>query len=283
MERAMARSMGLVSAVVLSLAVAAPAAALQRFNVFVSGELVLQPSRNPIIGMPFGTGTTLVASWDVDLTKATRTALAPVGGTGTAANFGGVVSNGELALANDTTILLIDQNASSEGFIFAFDNATGPAAPPPAPPPPRFDQVTINDGAAYGPDGPAPTYDLIPIIGLFPPDLFVSSVLFGRSQFGPTEPTLIDTTETIDPFGLWQFGFPTPQPSFGLTLRQGSATTPAGAASLPFSTFTLRNASVFISELPTDIVPEPGTWATMIAGFGLVGAAARRRRRLAAA
>jgi len=25
-------------------------------------------------------------------------------------------------------------------------------------------------------------------------------------------------------------------------------------------------------------VPEPGTWAMLIAGFGLVGAAARRRR-----
>lgn len=27
-------------------------------------------------------------------------------------------------------------------------------------------------------------------------------------------------------------------------------------------------------------VPEPGTWAMLIAGFGLVGAAARRRRNI---
>lgn len=33
----------------------------------------------------------------------------------------------------------------------------------------------------------------------------------------------------------------------------------------------------------TDPVPEPSTWALMIAGFGLVGAALRRRERLAAA
>ncbi|TPE62428.1 choice-of-anchor A family protein [Sandaracinobacter neustonicus] len=32
-----------------------------------------------------------------------------------------------------------------------------------------------------------------------------------------------------------------------------------------------------------DVVPEPATWAMMIAGFGLVGAAARRRRRISAA
>lgn len=30
-------------------------------------------------------------------------------------------------------------------------------------------------------------------------------------------------------------------------------------------------------------IPEPGTWAMMIAGFGLVGVAARQRRRLSAA
>lgn len=34
--------------------------------------------------------------------------------------------------------------------------------------------------------------------------------------------------------------------------------------------------------LPTDVVPEPATWAMLIAGFGLVGMAARRRRGTAA-
>ena len=37
------------------------------------------------------------------------------------------------------------------------------------------------------------------------------------------------------------------------------------------------------SETGTAIVPEPQSWALLIAGFGLVGAAARRRRSLAAA
>jgi hypothetical protein len=38
-------------------------------------------------------------------------------------------------------------------------------------------------------------------------------------------------------------------------------------------------AFFFFSELPQGgVVPEPQSWAMLIAGFGLVGAAARRRR-----
>lgn len=33
---------------------------------------------------------------------------------------------------------------------------------------------------------------------------------------------------------------------------------------------------------PTATVPEPGTWAMLIAGFGFVGAALRRRRTITA-
>ncbi len=38
-----------------------------------------------------------------------------------------------------------------------------------------------------------------------------------------------------------------------------------------------------VSPPPTGAIPEPATWAMLIAGFGLVGAAARRRQRGAAA
>lgn len=269
-------ALGLVPALVLSIALAAPAAALQRFNVFMTGELV--PLGTPsVIGLPFGFGTTVTASWDIDVTAGTRVALPPLGGQGTAARFSGTVSNGFIALATDTEILLLGQNSLSEGNIFALDNA----AANPMNPALRFDQVTINDGASYDGTGPLPTYTFLPIAGSFGEDIHVSSVSFGRLEvLNGADPTLIDTTETIDPFSLWQFGFVGPQPLFGLTFRQGSATTPEGAALLPNSRFSIRTASVFLTELPTDIIPEPGSWAMLIAGFGLVGAAARRQRRL---
>jgi hypothetical protein len=34
---------------------------------------------------------------------------------------------------------------------------------------------------------------------------------------------------------------------------------------------------VVITEVPTSAVPEPASWAMMLAGFGLVGGAVRRR------
>lgn len=39
---------------------------------------------------------------------------------------------------------------------------------------------------------------------------------------------------------------------------------------------------IFVSEVAFEAVPEPGTWAMLIAGFGLVGMAARRRQRMQA-
>lgn len=48
-----------------------------------------------------------------------------------------------------------------------------------------------------------------------------------------------------------------------------------------FAPFDLTGASISY-QVTLAAVPEPGTWTLMIAGFGLVGAAVRRRRGLAA-
>lgn len=49
----------------------------------------------------------------------------------------------------------------------------------------------------------------------------------------------------------------------------------------PGESFTLRIANgdnkIHIFNFTPTFVPEPGTWVLLIAGFGLVGAAVRRR------
>jgi hypothetical protein len=273
-------ALGLVSALVWGVAIAAPAAAVQRFNLFVTGELVQQPSGNPVLGLPFGTGSTLTASWDVDLTNATRTSLPPTRGTGTAASFGGVISNGFVGFASETAVLLMVQNANSLGTIVAIDNGSTPT-PPGGGMPLRFDQLTLSDGVLAGPSGLIGRYDLVPITDNIPEGLFLSSLFFGRNMTAPTDPDLLSTTETIDPFSVWPSPFPGSSSTFSLEFRQGTASTPQEFAALPSTRFSLRNASVTVTE--TSVVPEPSSWAMLIAGFALVGGAARRQRRMAAA
>lgn len=55
----------------------------------------------------------------------------------------------------------------------------------------------------------------------------------------------------------------------------------AGLDTFAFNRAGLSNARLYITQ-PPPAVPEPGTWAMLILGFGLVGAAMRRRRRDAA-
>ncbi len=51
----------------------------------------------------------------------------------------------------------------------------------------------------------------------------------------------------------------------------------AGGDFLAFDKFTIGDAAQVVNP-PSGVIPEPATWAMMIAGFGLVGGAMRRRR-----
>jgi hypothetical protein len=51
------------------------------------------------------------------------------------------------------------------------------------------------------------------------------------------------------------------------------------AAISDFNYWHLDDVSVTLSSSTTGAVPEPATWAMMVSGFGLMGAAMRRRRR----
>ena len=79
-------------------------------------------------------------------------------------------------------------------------------------------------------------------------------------------------------------------PSFGLASysRAGSFTPTitsfnGGTNARVVTTFSPTNRIVYTFTAATVAVPEPATWAMMALGFGLVGAAARKRPTLAAA
>jgi hypothetical protein len=58
--------------------------------------------------------------------------------------------------------------------------------------------------------------------------------------------------------------------------------TSGGPGSLSGKSSGSVNGNVSVVYTYYDLVPEPGSWAMLIAGFGLIGAAARRRRALTA-
>ncbi len=270
--------LGWLPAVAGLLMLAAPAAAASRFNVYLQGELVGPSGPGmPVSGFPLSTGATLQASWDIDLNNAVRSPLPLLGGVGGNAVFAGAVSNGIISIADSAAIVLLFQRADSEGNIFAIDNGNNSPTNPNV----RLDQLAIADGQRFADGMLLPAYDIVPVLGSFGPDIYLSSVVFGRSQTfsDGSSPMLLDTVETIDPFSVWaDTGAPY---TVGLTFRQGTPTTLAEASQLPISRYSLRN--VFVQLTPFSAVPEPGSWAMLIAGFGLVGAAARRRRAGAAA
>ena len=116
-------------------------------------------------------------------------------------------------------------------------------------------------------------------LGPVAPDLFLSGMSFGRVQSTtfPLLPGLITSVDRPDLFTLFANSVET----FTLTFRQGTATSGQLAAALPSNGFTVANRSIFLF-LIEDAVPEPQSWAMLIAGFGIVGAAMRRRRAQAA-
>jgi hypothetical protein len=78
--------------------------------------------------------------------------------------------------------------------------------------------------------------------------------------------------------GAWQTAWNIPAVfTFGLVTRDSGLITPVTTDRLRF-TATGGDAYYAISELQAFAVPEPATWALMLAGFGLAGAALRRGR-----
>ena len=73
--------------------------------------------------------------------------------------------------------------------------------------------------------------------------------------------------------------------NLGWQLFSGNFTAAGATSTLSFTNLTGgANAGVFLDGISVAAVPEPGTWALMLLGFGMVGGAtrmARRQRRMA--
>jgi PEP-CTERM motif len=120
------------------------------------------------------------------------------------------------------------------------------------------------------------------VSGPLPPDLFVSQVRLGRSfstNF-PVLPDLVTDLSNRDFFSYLTSAGPT-SPFLSVTFRQGNPLGTGGINALPSRTINVTNLQFTLGG-DNNSVPEPASWAMLIAGFGLVGATLRRRRALAA-
>jgi hypothetical protein len=258
----------LTMAAVATVFVANPAhAALQLFTF--SGTAGLAPSPNPIPELQQFIGAQLVGAFLIDTAAAGQVFTGPVGGQGEGALLTGAVIGGQIDLVGTNGQVTLLSTGSDPGNIFTVNNGGVPSNPNN-----RVDQMLYTSVAGLPPGSLIKTYD---ILGGLSPDVFISSLAFGRTLQGPFDnpPALITDVATRDFAGV--LGGSVGNPLFiSITFRQGDPTINGNFNGLPFQAISAGNLQLSVINLGA--VPEPSSWAMLIAGFGLVGAAARRRR-----
>lgn len=257
-------------AALLAVGVSAPASAA-RYLITVQGTAFAfagAPGSTPIAEIAALGGAGVVAAFEVDTALASFTQGGPAGGFGTTGLWTGSVQQGFVGIGGVALI----RSGTDLGNIFLVDNGgAGPANPNG-----RIDQATISSGARFISGALAPSYD---IFGL-PGDIFLNSLTFGRTRLGDINnlPTLVtDVTQRPD-FPSFLLNPGGNNPFMSLQFRRGNPTSPTQVGALPVHSLSVTNLTFQVEEVVTG-VPEPSSWAMLIAGFGLTGAAMRRRRR----
>jgi hypothetical protein len=269
------RSAFVCAALVAAIGVCAPATAALQLITF-SGTAGVSPSGTPIATLQQFVGASVVGAFVVDTAAAGVQLTGPVGGQGEGALLTGAVLGGQIDLFGSNGPVTLLRTGNDFGNIFTVNNGgAGPARPND-----RIDQSGYSTGARLLPGQLLKPYD---IIGNLPPDLFISSLFFGRTLFGPftTPPEMITDVTTRDFAGVLTGPLGTPV-FMNIQFRQGDPTINGTFTGLPQQSVGVGNFQINIINIG-GTVPEPSSWAMLIIGFGLVGATLRRRRGLAAA
>lgn len=190
--------------------------------------------------------------------------LSPPGGVGSVKSYVGAVESFVLA----TSLGGMTLSGVAPGTIFIYDNVAGS-------PGNLLDQMTFNTGVSYA-NGFQPQLltDLV-----LPDNSSVTQLAFGRTASAPsaTPPQMLTSSDFPTLPDIWQSA--AAGMFFTFDIRQGTAANATELRALPVARFNVSQLNFSITEITTEAgVPEPATWAMLIAGFGLVGAALRRSR-----
>lgn len=245
--------------------VAAQPAAATQYLVTAVGTL-FQPPTNPPgttrLALPELAGQGFFMQFLLDGTGP-GTATNPPGGVGEARSYFSTLVAFELS----TGLFAATPAAGGSSQLFVLNDVGGNPAMPAS----RTDQVTFNAGTTFRNGVAVRPFDVDPALG---PDLYISSLTFGRALGGTATnlPGLIDSVAFPELDRLWNNA----PVFFSLQIRQGIPTSPQQQAGLPVG--FLSGSQMFVAvERVGAVVPEPGAWAMLIAGFGMVGTALRRR------
>jgi len=246
----------------LAVFVASPAAA-SAFLVTATGNLTAVQSANPVTGLGFGNGASVVASWRIDLANSTAVDVTLPTLIGPQRLYIGAVSQGRVRITGAGGVTTLTQTPANFGAILVLNDYIAASSPVLV----RVDQVSLTAGTQFAP-GFTESYA---VSGPNPGDAFLRQINFGTSLslVGAVPPGLLSSVDRPDFAALLAI----PQLRFfNFAIARGTPANDAAIAALPSSTFVVQAPQLTITA-----VPEPQSWALLVAGFALTGAALRRR------